>query len=116
MKERLVRKLRHGIDRDLSLLRVSLTVAVRVGRCDPFNVESGKRSLCFPLRQAWRGEFVADGLANREPSCLVHKAGKSALSVLAFALVAAAALLVANFASDRHAQNQRSLAAFDCSS
>jgi hypothetical protein len=34
-------KLRHGIDRDLSLLRVSLTVAVRVGESDLLNVEGG---------------------------------------------------------------------------
>ena len=97
-----MRELGHGIDRDLSLLRVSLTVAVRVGESDLLNVEGGKCSLGFPLRQAWRCEFVADGLANNEPSRLMHKAGKCALAVLAVAL---RRFLVANLASDRHAKD-----------
>ena len=50
MKECLVRELGHGIDRDLALLCVSLTVAVRVSESDLFNVEGCKRSLCVPLR------------------------------------------------------------------
>src|SRR5260370_26268442 len=111
MKKRLVWKLGHGIDRDLPFPRVPLAVAVRVRECDPFNVESGKRSLGFPLRQAWRGEFVADGLRDREPSRLMHKAGKSALAVLAVALMR---FLIANLARNRHAKDQGSLAAFDC--
>src|SRR6266545_3536897 len=99
MKESLCRQLRDGIDRDLSLARgVALTVAVGVGECDLFNVEGGKRSIRFPLRQTWRRVFVADGLANGEPSRLMHKAGKGALAVLAFALICF--LLVANFAGD----------------
>ena len=43
---------------------------------------------------------------------LMHKAGKSALAVLAVAL---RRFLVANLASDRHAKDQGSLAAFDVS-
>jgi hypothetical protein len=41
MKQRLVRKLGDGIDRDLSLPRVALTVAVGIGESDLFNFEGG---------------------------------------------------------------------------
>src|SRR6266481_10149729 len=105
MKQRLVGKLSYRVDRDLSFPRVTLTVAVRVGESDLFNVQGGKRSLRFPLRQAWRREFVADGLANGAPSRLMHKAGKSALAVLAVLAVALRRCLVANLATDRHAKD-----------
>src|ERR1700686_4448363 len=110
MKKSLCGQLLDRIDSDLPLAcGVTLTVAVRIGEWDLFNVEGGKCSLGFPLRQAWRRELVADGLTNGEPSRLVHKAGKSALAVLAFAL----RYFFANLASDRHAKDQGSLAAFD---
>lgn len=56
--------------------------------------------VAFPLRQAWRCELVANGLANGEPSRLVPKAAESPFAVLAIALLC---FLIANLARDRHA-------------
>jgi hypothetical protein len=47
MKERLMWQLRHRIDRDLALARVSLTVAVCIRETDLLNVQRGKRLLAF---------------------------------------------------------------------
>jgi hypothetical protein len=111
VKQRLVRKLSYWVDRDLPFPCVSLTVAVRVGESDLFDVEDGKGSFRFPLWQAWRREFVTDGLGNREPSRLMHKARESAFAVRIVAV--ALCFLIASLASDRHTKDQGSLAAFD---
>jgi hypothetical protein len=57
-----MRQLCHRIDRDLTLLGVSLAVAVRIREVDLLNVQRGERLLRVPLRQAWRNEFIADRL------------------------------------------------------
>src|SRR5215471_13944355 len=101
-----MRKLRHGIDRDLSLPCVSLTIAVGVGKRDLLDLQSGKRSLRFPIRQPWRGELFASGLRNDEPSRLMHKAGECVAVVLAFAGLTVVLVIVANLTSDWHAENQ----------
>lgn len=54
MKKRFARELGHGIDRDLSLARISLNVAISLSELDPFYIEC----LVHAQNSIQRSEFV----------------------------------------------------------
>ena len=101
MKSRLVWKLGHRIDRDLTLASVSLAVAIGIRETDLLNAEGSQRLLRILFRQAWRNEFIAAGLRENEPARLVHKAREGAVAILSFVV---RCFFIANLASNRHAE------------